>query len=34
MADGRIIEDGTPADLIARQGQFAELHQAWLDSNA
>ncbi len=33
MAGGRIVEDGTPADLIAQQGQFAKLHRAWLDSN-
>jgi ATP-binding cassette, subfamily B, bacterial len=32
LADGRIAEDGTPADLLTRQGQFAKLHRAWLDS--
>ncbi|MQY12095.1 putative multidrug export ATP-binding/permease protein [Streptomyces sp. RB5] len=32
MAHGRIVEDGTPADLIADRGRFAELHQAWRDS--
>lgn len=32
MADGRIVEDGTPDDLISRQGQFAHLHQAWEES--
>ncbi|MFT2017770.1 ABC transporter transmembrane domain-containing protein [Streptomyces sp. 796.1] len=32
MADGRIIEDGPPAELIAGQGRFADLHQAWRDS--
>ena len=29
---GRIVEDGTPADLIANTGQFADLHRAWLES--
>jgi ATP-binding cassette, subfamily B, bacterial len=30
---GRIIEDGSPDDLVsAGRGQFATLHQAWLDS--
>lgn len=33
LADGRIAEDGTPADLLTQQGQFAKLHRAWLDSN-
>ncbi|MCQ4044972.1 ABC transporter ATP-binding protein [Streptantibioticus rubrisoli] len=32
MADGRIIEDGTPSQLIATSGDFAHLHQAWRDS--
>jgi ABC-type multidrug transport system fused ATPase/permease subunit len=30
--DGRVVEDGAPADLIAGSGRFAGLHQAWLDS--
>jgi ABC-type multidrug transport system fused ATPase/permease subunit len=30
--DGRIVEDGPPADLIAGGGRYAGLHQAWLDS--
>ncbi|WP_329257722.1 ABC transporter ATP-binding protein/permease [Streptomyces sp. NBC_01478] len=34
MEHGRIIEDGTPADLIAGTGRFAALHQAWRDSLA
>jgi ABC-type multidrug transport system ATPase subunit len=34
MAGGRIVEDGTPGDLTARQGQFARLHRAWLGSNS
>jgi ATP-binding cassette subfamily B protein len=29
---GRIVEDGTPAELIGRGGKYAGLHQAWLDS--
>ncbi|MFE0045337.1 ABC transporter ATP-binding protein [Streptomyces albireticuli] len=32
MADGRIVEDGTPAELIGGTGRFAELHRAWRDS--
>lgn len=32
MSDGRIVEDGTPADLIGGSGAFADLHRAWLDS--
>ena len=32
MDDGRIVEDGTPADLIAGSGRFAALHAAWGDS--
>lgn len=34
MVDGRIVEDGTPEQLIAESGRFAGLHQAWLDSLA
>jgi ATP-binding cassette subfamily B protein len=29
---GRVVEDGTPADLIESTGAYADLHQAWLDS--
>ena len=32
MEHGRIVEDGTPADLIAGNGRFAQLHAAWRDS--
>lgn len=32
MADGRIVEDGTPAELRSGQGRFAALNQAWIDS--
>jgi ABC-type multidrug transport system fused ATPase/permease subunit len=29
---GRIVEDGTPADLIQTGGRYANLHQQWQDS--
>ncbi|WP_416985736.1 ABC transporter ATP-binding protein [Streptomyces sp. T028] len=32
MEQGRIVEDGAPADLIAGRGRFADLHRAWRDS--
>ncbi|MEV5595071.1 ABC transporter ATP-binding protein [Streptomyces sp. NPDC052496] len=32
MSAGRIVEDGSPAELIAGRGRFAELHQAWRES--
>jgi ABC-type multidrug transport system fused ATPase/permease subunit len=35
MEHGRIVEDGTPNDLVASgSGRFSDLHQAWLDSLA
>ncbi|MEU6464962.1 ABC transporter ATP-binding protein [Streptomyces sp. NPDC046976] len=34
MSEGRVIEDGRPAELIAGTGRFADLHQAWQDSLA
>jgi ATP-binding cassette subfamily B protein len=35
MEHGRIVEDGSPADLVAGgTGRFSDLHQAWLDSLA
>lgn len=35
LEHGRIIEDGSPADLIAGgEGRFSALHQAWLESLA
>jgi len=35
LADGRVIEDGTPEALIASgEGQFAALHESWSDSLA
>jgi ATP-binding cassette subfamily B protein len=30
--DGRVVEDGTPADLISGGGRFSKLHGAWKDS--
>ena len=32
MESGRIIEDGSPDELISGTGKFAQLHQAWRDS--
>ncbi len=32
MEHGRVVEDGTPAELIAGTGKFAQLHAAWRDS--
>ncbi|KQV07263.1 ABC transporter ATP-binding protein [Leifsonia sp. Root112D2] len=32
MEHGMIVEDGTPDDLIAGTGRFAQLHAAWRDS--
>jgi ATP-binding cassette subfamily B protein len=32
MADGRVVEDGSPATLMADGGSFADLHEAWRDS--
>ncbi|WP_411720593.1 ABC transporter ATP-binding protein [Mycetocola sp.] len=32
MEHGRIVEDGTPRDLISGTGRFAQLHAAWRDS--
>jgi ATP-binding cassette subfamily B protein len=29
---GRIMEDGTPADLVRGGGDYGRLHQAWADS--
>ena len=33
LADGRVLEDGTPDDLVAENtGHFAQLHTSWRDS--
>ncbi|MGK4583048.1 ABC transporter ATP-binding protein [Kitasatospora sp. HPMI-4] len=32
MDQGRIVEDGTPTELINGQGRFADLHHAWRES--
>ncbi|MCU1525853.1 MAG: transporter ATP-binding protein [Microbacteriaceae bacterium] len=32
MEQGRIVEDGTPRDLIAGTGRFSKLHAAWRES--
>ena len=32
MEDGRIVEDGSPAELVGGIGRFADLHRAWADS--
>ncbi len=35
MEHGLIVEDGTPADLIAEgDGRFSDLDQAWIDALA
>ena len=35
MEHGRIVEDGSPADLVAGgDGRYSDLHQAWVDSLA
>jgi ABC-type multidrug transport system fused ATPase/permease subunit len=34
MEHGRVVEDGSPADLIAGEGRYSVLHQAWLASLA
>ncbi|MGN6127227.1 MAG: ABC transporter ATP-binding protein, partial [Humibacter sp.] len=32
MEHGRVVEDGSPAELISGTGRFAQLHAAWRDS--
>lgn len=34
MEHGRVVEDGTPAELIGGEGRFADLHRAWRESLA
>jgi len=29
---GRVVEVGTPAELVARGGEYAQMHAAWLES--
>ncbi len=32
LEGGRIVEDGPPAELLASEGHYADLHRAWRDS--
>jgi ABC-type multidrug transport system fused ATPase/permease subunit len=32
LDDGRVVEDGSPVDLIGGTGRYAALHQAWAES--
>jgi ATP-binding cassette subfamily B protein len=32
LEGGRVIEDGTPAELLASETRYADLHRAWRDS--
>lgn len=34
VSDGRIVEDGTPAELIVGGGAYSELHREWIESLA
>jgi ATP-binding cassette subfamily B protein len=34
LEHGRIVEDGSPAELIDRDGHYATLHRAWVNSLA
>ncbi|MGH4021573.1 MAG: ABC transporter ATP-binding protein, partial [Pseudonocardiaceae bacterium] len=34
LSDGVVVEDGSPAELVGRDGQFAGLHTAWRTSLA
>jgi ATP-binding cassette, subfamily B, bacterial len=34
LADGQIIEDGHPDDLMSSGGEYSDLHQRWLESLA
>jgi ATP-binding cassette subfamily B protein len=34
VADGRVVQDGSPAELLLGGGEFAELHEAWRASLA
>jgi ATP-binding cassette, subfamily B, bacterial len=30
--DGAVVEDGSPAELLARPSRYRQLYQAWADS--
>jgi ABC-type multidrug transport system fused ATPase/permease subunit len=32
--EGRVVEDGAPADLRERAGRYGALHRAWMESLA
>ncbi|MGO4631806.1 ABC transporter ATP-binding protein [Streptomyces sp. 2RAF24] len=32
MESGRVVEDGSPAELVGGEGRYAGLHKAWRDS--
>ncbi|MEV4938308.1 ABC transporter ATP-binding protein [Streptomyces zaomyceticus] len=32
MESGRVVEDGTPSDLVTGEGRYAGLHRAWRES--
>lgn len=32
MEQGRVVEDGSPAELVAGTGRFSDLHRAWRES--
>ena len=34
LEHGRVVEDGSPRDLIGDGGRYAALHRAWLESLA
>jgi len=31
--EGRIVEAGTHAELVARQGRYAEMYAAWVNQS-
>ncbi len=32
LEHGRVVEDGSPADLVTGAGRYHDLHAAWADS--
>lgn len=34
VADGRVVEDGSPADLVSQGGRFAQMVTAWEENNS